>query len=219
MGKLHWEGIVDQEFTRVQKLVHLAMRQDMVDEATIKTQLVRMGRRAYEDELTLMAASLGCPGRRGHLRNGPMLSELSEMYEGHAASIVNTYNYYLAMEIQRIREEYRAGNRHYYAKRLVEWDKGYWEWKRGQVAQVTEGSARSLAQVHFHEMNKIDGFMVLRPVEAVCPVCQGWVARGLVPIGEALKYPPPYHVGCPHSWVLVPAKVDQATCELLWMGE
>lgn len=215
--RLDWQGRVD-EFSNVMKLVHLAMRRDFVDEEQIRTELLEQGRRAYEDELTLQAKRMGCD-RVGQLLNGPILSELNETYTQHAASIANTYNYDLAAQVEVIRREVPTANRHVYAYRLRQWDEVRAAFKNEQIGQVTENYARSLAMQHFYQYNGSVGTAVLQPGSAVCPVCQGWIDRGEVPLPVAMGNPPPYHPSCPHYWETAPGQRDTDACALLWMGE
>jgi hypothetical protein len=207
--------------SRVQKMVHLARRYDDYDQEHQKTVLVRAGRRAYESELGSLAARAGCPGRSGQLTNGTMLSELNEIYEQHATSIVNTYNYDLALQIKALYEQNHRGNRYYYAYHLRTWHKVRSEMKETQIAQMTDGVARALAQQHFFQMNgSLQCVATLEPTTAVCPVCQGWIARGEVPVQEVMNHPPPYHVNCVHRWRVQRSEaLPASSCELLWMGE
>ena len=209
-----------EDLTNVQKLVHLAMRYDSYDQERIKGELLQAGRRAYESELTLLAVRMGCPGRSGSLTNGAYLSELNEIYVMHAASIVNTYNYDLAVQIDFLRAQNVRGNRHYYAYHLRQWHETRAQLKNEQIALMTDSVARTLAQQHFYANNgDLGSVAVLLPTTAVCPVCQGWIERGEVPVHEAMNHPPPYHVGCPHSWNFRKAdKLSKEDCELLWMG-
>lgn len=214
-----WRVVVD-EMPRVQRLVHLMIRYDTVDEDATRAELLRVRRRAYEDELTIQAARVGCPGRSGRLVNASVLAELNQMCADDARSIANTYNYDLAGAISRIRSETPTANRFTYAARLREWETARAKWKTPQIAQYTENSARSLAQQHFSAFNAdVFGFAVLEPRQAVCPVCQGWIARGEVPLNVAMNNPPPYHPGCPHAWRTVYDKVSRDVCPRLWMGE
>lgn len=214
----NWQGRVD-DLPNVGKLVHLAMRMTDADVDRIKGELTKQRRRVYEDELTIQAARVGCPGRRGRLTAGPSLTELSDLSQRDAQSIVSTYNYDLSLAIEHIRAETPSANRHVYARRLAEWEQKRAQWKRAQISEYTEGTARALAQQDFHRFNNMVGYANLKPVEAVCPVCQGWVQRGDVPLHEAQNHPPPYHVGCPHLWVTYPDQMPQSECPMLWMGE
>ena len=204
--------------TDVMKLVHLAARMDSIDEDEWRTTFLRERRRAYEDELSIQARRVGC-SRRGNLRNGPILSALNETSKTDAASIVNTFNYYLAAAIIRIKEEVPTANRYTYAKRLAVWAPTYWAWKQPQIDQMTDGTARAKAQTDFYQHNGHFGTARLLPTTAVCPVCLGWIARGIVPLRIALQYPPPYHPNCPHYWSTRPDKVAKEDCQMLWMGE
>jgi hypothetical protein len=180
----NWQALVN-EMSPVMKLVHLAMRQDSFDEDQRRTELLRLRRRFYEDELTLQAARVGCKGRRGQLTNGVILSELNEMSRLDAASIANTFNYDLAASIVRIRSEAPRANRFVYASRLRQWDGKRNKWKSPQITLNTERTARAKAQQDFYEYNGRFGSAVLRPRTAVCPICQGWINRGEVPLRVA----------------------------------
>jgi len=214
-----WQAAVDG-LSNVQKLVHLAARNDVVDEERYRADLLRVRRRAYEDELTIQAARVGCPGRRGRLGNNASLSALAEASEQDAASIVATYNYDLAGQLRTIGQDTRTANRTTYAKRLGDWDTKRAGWKSEQIVQYAESAARSQAQQDFYRFNTaIMGTAIMQPVAAQCPVCQGWVARGEVPLRVAEHNPPPYHPNCPHSWQTRPERVQEAECPLLWLGE
>jgi hypothetical protein len=213
-----WRPLVDQ-MTDVQKLVHLAHRQDSVDVEQRRIELLQAARHAYENELTIQAARVGCPGRVGRLANGPLLSELNDACAAWAESIANTYNYDLAVAIQNIAAETPMANRNTYAKRLRDWHEQRSGWKNPQIAQYTDGAARAQAQADFYRFNPNLGTATLEPTEAVCPVCQGWIERGEVSLRVALNHPPPYHPGCPHGWRTEPDRVPRDECPLLWMGE
>ena len=214
-----WSALVDS-LTNVQKLVHLAMRYDVVDQERIRGDLLRVRRLAYEDELNIQAANVGCAGRKARLGNGSILSALNDMSERDAISIVNTYNYDLAIAIRNIATEVPTANRYTYAARLRDWETARSKWKTPQIEQFTESSARSLAQADFFRQNgELMGTARLEPRSAACPICQGWIARGAVPVRIALNNPSPYHVGCPHSWNITPKRVPRSECLLLWMGE
>jgi len=218
VARRDWHSVVEG-MTRVQKLVHLAMRQDDYDVDRIRIELLQVRRRAYEDELTLQARRVGCPGRSGRLENGPILSELNAMCAEEAAGIVNTYNYDLAGAVLNIFSEVPTANRYVYAKRLQAWEEKRSAWKGPQIAEYTEGSARSKAQQDFYTLNNIGGVAELLPKAAVCPVCIGWVERGEVPMREAQNNPGPWHPNCPHLWSTNPEKAPKEECPLLWMGE
>ena len=212
-----WQSLVDG-FSPVMKLVHLAMRMTEDDVQRFRGEWLRQRRQAYEDELTLQAGRVGCPGRRGRLTEGESLSQLNDAALRDAQSVVNTYNYDLAVAIMHIRAEMPTANRHVYARRLADWDEKRAAWKDQQITEHNTGEARALAQQDFYRFNSAFGYAVLRPEEAVCPVCIGWVARGEVPLHEAQNEPPPYHVGCPHYWRTYPDRVAPSECPNLWMG-
>jgi len=213
-----WQSVVEG-MTNVQRLVHLAMRRDPIDEENIRVELLRSRRLAYENELELQARRVGCPNRKANLRNNPILSGLNFDSVEDARSIVNTYNYDLAIAILHIGAEYPTANRYTYAKHLQTWETERSRWKNPQIVQHTTGSARSKAQQDFYDHNGAMGTAVLWPKEAVCPICIGWIERGEVPLRVAQNNPPPYHPNCPHLWSTNPDKVAKEDCPLLWMGE
>lgn len=213
-----WPSVV-ADYSNVMKLVHLASRWDSFDQEGLRGQMLRDMRRFYEDELTIQAARIGCPGRRGRLRNNSILTGLNRIATEWAAGMVNTFNYDLAIAIRHIRNELPKANRYVYAHRLEAWAAARDRWKLPQVEGMVEGEARSRAQQDFYDMNGRGGVAVLRPEKAVCPICQGWVARGEVPLRVAQNNPPPYHVGCPHTWLTQPERWAAEECGLLWMGE
>ena len=213
----NWQAMVD-DLSDVGKLVHLAMRQDDYSIAGVKNELLRERRRYYEAELTDQAQRVGCPGRVGRLTNSNILGELNLDSAGDAASIVNTYNADLASAISYIRAEVPTANRYVYAKRLGAWEQNRASWKDAQIAQYTKGSARAKAQQDFRYNNNTFGMAVLEPTRAVCPICQGWIDRGEVPLNVALNHPGPFHPNCPHNWSVKPEKVAPDQCQFLWVG-
>jgi len=205
--------------SNVQRLVHLAARWDIVDEENWRGDILRKMRTAYDEELTIQANRAGCPGRRGQLRNGPLLSALNDTAQQHAASVVNTYNYDLALMILNVGRETPRANRFTYAKRYREWSAARSSWKNPQINLMSMTWARTKAQQDFVDQNGRMGSAQLWPRTAVCPICQGWIARGTVPMAVALNNPPPYHVNCPHTWALQSGKIARDQCPDLWMGE
>lgn len=212
-----WQSLV-AGMPKVQQLVHFALRFAVFEVDRLRGELLRDGRRAYENELTRQARLVGCRSRRGDLSGGASLETLATTYQGHAESVVNTYNYDLAGAIIQIGSEVPTANRHVYAARLRGWEARRNAWKTPQIAESTVGHARAQAQADFYRFNNIEGAAVLRPEAAACPVCAGWVARGEVSVREATNNPPPYHPNCPHVWKVSPGKVSQGECRDLWMG-
>ena len=217
---LNWQPIVD-ELSAVQRLVFQWTKYDGVDEVRLTSELFAARRMAYNDELSIQAANVGCPGLTGNLTNSAILGDLETVSERDAVSIVNTFNYFLALEIIRIYEMNYRANRYYYAARLREWLPTYWSNKEPQIATMTDNSARAKAQQDFYskKFNGALGSAKLEPRTAVCPICQGWIARGIVPLRVALNNPPPYHPNCPHTWSTRPDKTASEDCPNLWMGE
>lgn len=226
LKQLDWQSLVQSEaFSNVMRLVHLAMRLDSFDEDRIRSELLKARRRAYENELTIQARRVGCPSRSGRLGNNESLTALNEDSKADAVSIVNTYNFDLAVAILNIRTEVPTANRNTYVRRLRDWEEKRNAWKSEQIALNTEATARVRAQQDFYRFNAIDaitgvdGIAVLSPGQAAEPICQGWINRGAVPLSEALNNPPPYHPNCPHVWQITPGEVEEFECEELWMGE
>lgn len=213
-----WQAEITN-LTNVQRLVHLAVRQDSVNVEQIRAELVKVRRRAYEQELSIQAARVGCAGRAGQLTVGPALTALNEQSKEDAKGIVNTYNAELVTAIQDIAAQLPSANRNVYVKRLEEWETKRNVWKSEQIARYSEGTARSMAQADFYRMNKLSGVAILEPGTAKEPICAGWINRGEVPLKEALKNPMPIHVNCVHLWTINPERVPKAECETLWVGE
>lgn len=214
----NWQERV-KDLTRVQRLVHLAMRRTGDDVDAIRGELVKVRRRAYEQEIGIQAGRLGCSGVKGSLTRGPTLTQFNRDSKADAESIANTYNYSLAVEIERIGREVRTANRNTYAARLRTWDTERAEAKAVEVALWTESTARRQAQQDFARNNDLRGHARLEPRTAAEPVCQGWINRGRVPLREAMQNPPPYHNRCPHFWnITYTPKRRRGECEELWRG-
>jgi hypothetical protein len=214
----NWQALVN-EMSNVQRLVHLAARWDMVDEENWRGDILRRMRTAYDEELTIQAMRVGCAGRRGQLRNGPLLSALNDTAKGHAASIVNTYNYDLALFILNVGRQTPTANRFVYAKRYADWYTARSQWKDPQIGLMSMQVARTRAQQDFINQNGRMGSARLLPTTAVCPVCQGWINRGRVPLNVAMNNPGPFHQGCPHYWAIESGRIPRDQCPDLWMGE
>jgi len=214
-----WRAQIEN-LTPVGRLVHLAARYDAFDVEGIRGDLLRNMRAAYNDELNIQARRVGCD-RTGGVREGSILSKLNDRARWHAASIVNTYNYDLAIAIQHIRQETPTANRYTYVARLSVWDANRAGWKDDQITLMIEGDARIMAQQDFTAMNGLldSGMARLEPRTAVCPICQGWIDRGDVPIRVAMEHPAKWHVGCPHLWTFFYNKLPPDQCRDLWMGE
>ncbi len=208
------------KLTNVQKLVHLAMRFDSFDVEQLRVEILRMRRSAYEHELSIQAARVGCPGRVGRLGNNDILSRLNKDSLKDAESIANTYNYYLALAIAAIGAEVPTANRYVYAHRLQNWSENYWRARMQMIQEYSENSARRDAQRDFFTLNNnMMGVAKVEPNTAMCPVCRGWIARGWVPLRVIIDDAPPYHPRCPHLLVTKPDVVAREECPYLWMGE
>ena len=208
-----------QQMTWTQQVIFMVARYDSVDEERIRADLLSMRRKAYNDELTIQAQHVGRPGQVGRLGNGTILSALNDDSERDAKSIANTYNYFLGLGIILAGRLARRGNRTYYAKAIRDWQPTYWAWKDPIITVTTDKSARAMALEDFYRFNaSAMGMAKLEPRSAVCPVCAGWIARGVVPLHVALANPSGWHIGCPHYWDTRPKKVTRKKCVDLWMG-
>lgn len=213
-----WQPLVDDS-ANVIKLVHLAARFDSFDVEELRVEISRKRRLAYEQELEIQAARVGCPGRRARLTNNSIISEINEESKRDAASIVNTYNFDLATQLIKVRSETPTANRNTYASRLRPWKDARAKWKDPQINEWSTNTAVARAQTDFHDINSTFGTAQLRPRKAVCPICIGWINRGDVPVRVATNNPPPYHLNCPHFWKFDTEKIARQDCPLLWMGE
>jgi hypothetical protein len=209
---------VDLEgMSRVQRLVHLAVRHDAVTTEAIRSELFTARQRSYNDEIAIQTRRAGCTGG-GDLRDKGILRELNQASKDDAKSISNTYNADLAAAIRSIAADNPRANRNVYVARLRDWEADRAQTKAVSIAQYTESTARAAAFSDFVKLNSIEGTAVLQPEEAVCPVCEGLVSRGEIPIREASLSPPPFHQNCPHYYVTLPVKIPKEDCESVWRG-
>lgn len=212
-----WEPIVE-DFSKVMKMVHLAMRRDPVDVESIYAEIFREKRDAYEDGMTIQAANAGCPGRRG-TTPPDVMKEMSEQAHTEAAGIANTYNYDLALSIRAIRVDVPKANRFTYAKRLAAWEAARDEWKSKQISLWNQMQWQDRATADFlsHNPQINKGRARVEPRgRAVCKVCQYWVGRGWVDLSETRKQTWPAHLNCPHYWDM--HYQGKVKCDELWLG-
>lgn len=194
------------------------MRMDMVDEQSISAEVLREKRQAYEDELTVQAANVGCRDRQGAM-DEPTLKKAHEQAQAEAAGIVNTYNYDLANAINLIHDQIPKANRNTYAKYLAGWHNDRAVWKDVQISLHNRMEWRAKAVADFLRFNDIQGYAKLVPSShAVCEICRRWIRRGKVPLAEAMRvmedWPP--HLNCIHSWEVKP--LGDKRCDELWVG-
>lgn len=222
----NWQEVVQaEEFTDVQRLVHLAMRMDVQHEAGLQEALMANNKSSFEATLTEMSKTAGCTDRKGFLTDEDVLNQLNDSSVQVAKSVTNTYNFDLATAIIGIRVTTPRANRFTYAKRLKDWDNARSEWKTRQISLDNTLKARSLAQEEFMKRNPdLQGFAVLEgPDPAQESICQGFLNRGRVPIQVARENPSPFHLGCPHTWRFIFTKLGRkaqkdARCEDMWLG-
>jgi len=193
----NWQAIVDA-MPEDRQAIFYAMRQDDIDVARTRAELLRVRRLAFVDELDIQAEITGDEYDPALIEQ--YLAALEQMSAQDAESIINTYNYDLAIAIANIAAG--LGGLAILAL-LQEWEERRLAWKIQVVGMYTEISARGLAQKAFYFGRQYDGYAMLEPRSAVCPICQGWIDRGRVPIWVAVGNPPPYHPNCPHLWSIV----------------
>ena len=215
----NWRFLID-DLPDVQKLVHLAMRQDRTDIQNIRSSLVKARRREYENTLNGLAKEAGCE-RSAMVSEGEILNEINALSKRDAESMTNTYNYDLGIAIIAIAKKTPTANRHVYAHRLSTWDTNRSEWKNAQVATNTVLTSKALAQRDFARFNtNIEGTAILvGPFPAAEPICEGWHRRGQVSIAVANANPSPFHPNCPHFWEQRIKKLGRDDCNDLWMGQ
>lgn len=202
---------------RVQKLVHLAARLDIQDSKEISKLNQEQKRNAYESELNTLIRQVGC--KRTAVVSSSAQALIDAQSDAEADSIVNTYNYFLAVEIRNIRIAFPKSNRHVFASKLRAWHNKYMQYKSSQIALHNEVEWRAHAQSQFLRYNKLEGIAELEPKShAQCDVCKMWIARGSMPLREArkvmAKWPP--HVNCIHTWKVNIGKAED--CAKLWIG-
>lgn len=208
---------ITEQMTTVQRFVYIIVQGTDMDEAVLAAELTMKRIRAYEDELTIQAAAVGCTGRAGRLTNDMIQRDIRDKSREDAISILNTYDYDIAREIRAIAKRRIRANRYIYAYHLRAYMKRRQVWKRKQIAEYTDNWARSKAQHDFVAVNRAMGMATLEPRTAVCPVCKGVILRGKIPLQRAMAFSPPYHVNCPHVFdITYDGPYD---CAKLWMGE
>jgi len=191
-----WQALFAQ-LSPVGQFAHGAAMADDTSEQMTRAELTAERSRAYEKELQTQGRQVGCDQYRGQLSIGPEWVSLDSQSVTDARSITNTYNRDLARQINKIRRDVPRANRNTYAKRVRDWSRERDVWKDKQVRTQAANGARAQAQKDFYQNNGLtEGTAVLRPRTAVCPVCQGFINRGEVPVNVATGNPPPYHPSC-----------------------
>jgi len=219
INKRHWQELIKDApavCTLVHEMTRLALDVDMLD---MSATLFASARRAFESELAILAAKVGCKAAVPRLSNSAILDAIKVECDSSAQSFVETFNDDLMYAILAIRTETPTANRNVYTYRLKVWSSKRSAWKTPQLALFIETFARSLAASEFYNRNgKPMGFAKLYPRSAKCPVCQGWINRGSVPVQIALRNPGPFHPNCPHLWDISLGKFGNDECQNLWLG-
>ena len=211
-----WEPIVAQG-SPVMRHVHFVSMRDDVAEQTTRGELTNIRAKAYEKELKLQGQAVGCPEYQARLGQSEEWVTMLEHSTNDARGITTTYNRELANQINKIRRDVPTANRHVYAKRIGTWEKNRSAWKDKQTQQFAANDARGRAQADFYNKNGIvEGYAILRPRTAVCPICRGWVARGKVSVNIAMAEPGLWHPNCVHLWDITTPKLPPDGCKNLW---
>lgn len=224
-AKLNPKDVVD-EMSRVQKLVYLAGQMDP-DEAQEWADLVYNVRKdAYLAAIDAELSLYGCGGK-GEVSKGPA-AEMSAEADKVGAGIANTYNYWLAREIVRIREETPTANRHVYTHRLfysdTSWSGSYWGRKQEMIGatETATGANRGLEGFYRNNRDRIDdGGAEVVPYPTVCSVCASYVEGNPYKSMEDLynHCTLPAHPYCPHFGTpLDPKQLGAGECDKLWRG-
>lgn len=215
------------ELSPVGKLVYLAAQMDPDEAAEWADKVFDMRRTAFEGAMSAELARFGCGGE-GRLTTGPELKALRDGANQVGAGIANTYNYWLARQIQQIREDVPTANRHVYANRLFysdgNWAAGYWEQRADMIGatETSEGANRGLEAFYRNNEGFLDyaGAEVV-PYPTVCSVCASYVEGNPYKSMEDLynKCMLPAHPYCPHIGVPTDVKpMSRQQCAELWRG-
>jgi hypothetical protein len=219
-------GVVDG-LTSVQRLVHLAGRLTSDDRNELADRLFNDGRQAYRDALQNELSKWGCHGSQAFVPDtGPELTAIRDRADWAAQSVTHTYNYELANAITAVGNEVPTANRHTYAFRLFyqdsSWDKGYWEDKSTQVAQIEMMTVINAAVADFYARNTLEpASVVITPYFAVCPICKDMVdGNPYDSVDDVVRqYVIPPHVGCPHHITTTASeRLTPRQCETVWAG-
>ena len=218
----NWQAVV-AGMTKVQKLVHLAYRRTDEDVAICRNEIFAILRDSYSMTIRAEIIGLGCadPGNVTP-RSGPELKDMADRAKESAESIVNTFNYDLAMEILRIAEDTPTANRNTYASRLYEWESARNIEKRMQIDSTETGWAINLAKEAFYTYNgEIPAQAEVVPKDTKCPICAEYVAGNPYGSMDELyrKCELPAHPHCPHhGQAITGAPLTRDQCRQLWRG-
>jgi hypothetical protein len=187
--------------------------------------IFKTAREAYDAALTASIKEIGCDGQ-GRLTGGPELKALKERADWAAQRVANTYHRDLMRIIDAAEAQWNAQygspkgmTRAWLAVQVKEALDKRWEWKEPQIAITEKAFAVDNARLDFWNNNQISGEVRVRPVAAVCKICQGYVDRGWVSLQDAKReFTLPVHVNCPHILIMRPIGDTVPKCNELWRG-
>lgn len=194
------------------------------DERELADDLFGRARDVYEETLDDLIASVNRTGS-GRLTDSGELSALKDHARQSAASIRATFNRDLLRALEHSVDEWVSNhdstegmNRAWLAKQVREWEAARSEWKSAQIAITEDTATIDRARAEFFARNPMQGKARVLPDDAVCAICQGYVARGWVSLAQSDAFTLPVHPNCPH-WVEVEVTGEAPPDDELWRGE
>lgn len=183
---------------------------DERDLAGLSDDLTRLGLQQYVQRLSEL-------GQRINLRPGNIDAAIAEKLARQAgqsaASIVETHNRDLRAFVEKLDPNVDA------AAAVREWEANRADWKSKQVAYNEAMTARNAADGDFRSENDLQVRMRVVPEDAVCAVCQEYVAMGFVSADEADGIDIPAHINCQHGWAYAEGLADALdTLQEVWLG-
>lgn len=204
--------------TRLLRILKLLYHQDAQDAQALADTLLAQRKAAWEAAIRAEARQVGYAGPVPAPRHAD-LAALKRMSQDDARSIVRTWNRDVDRQLARLYASNPRGNRRYYAKRMEQWAAERDRWKARQIAGFTEFSTKGAAQRRFWAMNGLRGAQyVLDGPPPICDDCRSLYGRGAVEQAVVDAHPTPRHVGCAHSWRLLPWTTDPPRPDALWVG-
>lgn len=206
-------------------IVFLAFMHTGDDAQHLADMLYNSGKAEYEERIRQELLKLNCTDEGVYLREEGELSWLRAHCDQAAVGITGTYNRDLRNAIDRIISDWQDAhdgslkglNRSVLAKQVIAWDADRTIWKAIQVSTTEMGVVDDRAVLQFAELNSTGGRVRVVPEDAVCNICQSYVAMGWVPLSRASAlFSLPVHPGCPH--VLTAELEGVPDCQDLWRG-
>lgn len=220
-----------EEMTDVQRRVYRAARATAAVVTLWREAIYQHNSRVYQRTVQSLLSSVGCGGSPVEVSR-PSRGALAEASRMSAGSIANTYNYDLARAILSIGAATPTANYRTYRSRLFgdtansiypglrNWAAQRAELKAPQIGRTETGNTVNAAIELFYSNNpQLDAQAELRPLQAVCPICQAAVANNPYPNVEAVYAAGnwPAHIGCIHYPQLT-GRIMARDCAEVWRG-